>query len=175
MKNRGTVYVGILLIAAGFLFLVAQMTGRWIGWAGIWPFLILLVGAAFWMPIFVWWERRQQLAGLAMPGTIIMTNGLILLFQNTTGLWGTWSYLWSLELIAVGLGLLALYVLGRRERGLLVAAAVVGGIGLTFFFIFATAFSRFFRLLGAVVLILTGVLMILSRASQRLDRNIPNQ
>jgi len=46
---------------------------------------------------------------------------------------------------------------------------------LTFFFIFATAFSRFFRLLGAVVLILTGTLMILSRASQRVDRKTRNQ
>ena len=135
MKNRGTTYVGILLIAAGFLFLVAQMTGRWIGWAGMWPFLILLVGAAFWMPIFIWWERRQQLAGLAMPGTIIMTNGLILLAQNVTGKWGTWSYLWTMELIAVPVVVLEegpewTFIESPIEAGNRVVARGAGRLGL---------------------------------------------
>ena len=175
MQNRRSIYVGILLIAAGFLFLMAQVTGRWIGWAGMWPFLILLVGAAFWLPIFIWWERHEELAGLAVPGTIVMINGLILLFQNVTGLWETWSYLWALEPIAVALGLLALYALGKRDRGLLVAASIVGGVGVIFFFIFATAFSRFFRFLGPVVLILVGVLVILSGVSRRAERNSGNE
>jgi len=177
MEDRGKFYVGILLLAVGCLFLAAQVTGGWrapfgilrFGWAGMWPFLILLIGGAFWLAIFVWWDRHEQIAGLAVPGTIIVTNGLILLLQNVTGRWGSWSYLWTLEPIAVAAGLLALYVLGNRQRGLLVAAAILGGIGVTFFLIFATAFSGLFRLLGPVVLILIGVLVILSG----LGREIP--
>jgi len=175
MENRGTVYVGILLIAAGFLFLVAEMTGRWIGWGAIWPFLVLLVGAAFWLPIFIWWDRHEELAGLAIPGTIVAVNGLILLFQNITGLWETWSYLWTMEPVAVALGLLALYILGKRDRGLLVAASIVGGIGLTFFLIFATAFSPFFRILGPVVVILAGLLAILGGTGRRAKASTPNE
>jgi len=162
-KDRGALSVGILLVATGCFFLVVQT----IGWGRVWPFLILLVGAAFWVPIFIWWDRREQIAGLAVPGTIIVMNGLILLFQSVTGRWSTWSYLWPLELIGIGAGLLALYVLGKRQRGLLRAASIVGGIGVVFFFIFATAFGRLFRFLGPVALIMIGLLAILRGVGQR--------
>ena len=171
MKNRARLYAGVLLGIAGSLSFAAQI----IGWRGMWPFLVLVVGAAFWMPIFIWWERHQKLAGLAIPGSIIMTNGVILLVQNVTGRWESWSYAWTLELIGIGVGLLALYALGKRERGVLVAASIVGGIGVIFFIILATAFSRFFRLLGPLVLILIGLLAILSGASQRVSQETPDR
>ncbi len=164
MRDRAALYVGILLIAFGGLFLLAQVSSTLpldihLGWGTLWPFLILIVGLAFWLAIAVWWDKREQIVGLAMPGTIITTNGLILLYQNLTGDWASWAYLWPLEPVAVGIGLLSLYLLGNRPRGLLVAAGIVGGVGLLFFVIFASAFGGLVGLLGPVVLILIGLLI----------------
>lgn len=168
MKDRGALYIGVLLLLLGgfFLFIEAAGTvlaplGLRFGWGQAWPFIILFVGLAFWLPILIWWDRRRELAGLAVPGTIIVTNGLILLYQNITGDWGSWAYMWALEPIAVGAGLLALYALGHRSQGLLVAAGIICGIGLVFFIIFASAFGGMIRLLGPAALIVIGVFILL--------------
>jgi len=171
MRNRGSLYAGVLIVALGLTMLFAQATqgvrvlGVPLGWRFAWPFLILVAGLAFLLPIAIWWERRASLAGLAMPGVIITVNGLILLFQNLTGLWRTWSYLWALEPIAVALGLLALYFLTNRDRGVLMASAIVGGVGVMGFLIA----SGVFGILGPLVLILAGVLLTVGAASRCSD------
>lgn len=181
MRDRGALYAGIMLIVLGGLFLLAQLggvllapVGIRLGWAQMWPFFILYVGLAFWAPILVWWEDRARIAGLAIPGTIITTNGLILLYQNLSGDWASWSYLWALEPLAVGVGLLMLYLLGTREEGVLGGAGIVGGIGLVFFVIFASAFGGWIRLLGPVALILTGILVMVRGIREREASNKPN-
>ncbi len=172
MRNRGALYAGILVVALGLIMLFAQATqgmhvlGLNLGWRLAWPFLILLAGLAFLLPIGIWWERRASLAGLAVPGVIITVNGLILLFQNMTGLWGTWSYLWALEPIAVALGLLALYFMTNRDQGVLVASGIVGGVGVLGFLLSSGAF----RILGPLVLILAGVLLAAGALTRRDDR-----
>jgi hypothetical protein len=180
MKNRGSLYVGILLLAFGGLFLVAQLATDLLapfemywGWGRLWPFLILFIGLAFWLPVFIWWEKRRQVAGLAVPGTIVVVNGLMLLYQAITRDWGSWSYLWSMEPIAVALGLLALYWLGPRERGLLVAAGIVGGIGLFFFVIFVSIFGGWLRFLVPVVVMVVGLLLLLRGIQDRGREDLP--
>ena len=174
MRNRGSLYFGLLLILLGGVFLLAQVGGVFLeplglhlGWADIWPFLILFVALAFWLPILIWWDRRANLAGLAIPGTIIGVNGLLLLYQNTTGDWGSWAYLWALEPISVGLGLLMLYLLGHRQQGLLVAAGILIGVGAVFFVVFSSIFVGWIRFLAPVVLILVGILAIMRGVRER--------
>ena len=47
----------------------------------------------------------RSAAGLAIPGCVVTTIGLILAIQNTFGLWQTWAYAWALIPASVGLGL----------------------------------------------------------------------
>jgi hypothetical protein len=169
MRNRGLLYVGILLVLFGGIFLVAQLgesvsdaLGLRLGWEAMWPFLVLFVGLAFLLPLLIWSERRRELVGLVMPGSIITTNGLILLFQNTMRDFSGWAYLWPLELIAVAIGLLLLYLLGNHERGLLVATGIVGGIGLVFLVVFSSAFGGgLLRFAAPLVLIGIGLFVVL--------------
>lgn len=171
MKNRGTLYIGILLITFGVLFLAAEVTrgfvlwGIPLGWRGLWPLIVLLLGLAFWLPLLVWWEKRQKLVGLVVPGTIFAFNGLLLFYQNATGDWDSWAYVWALEPVAVGLGLLMLYALGERSPILLTAAGIVSGVGLVLFVIFAAIFDGWFQLLGPMALILIGVLFLIHSAT----------
>ena len=176
MRNRGALYTGILLIMLGGFFLLAQTTG-WLhlGWK-LWPLLVLGVGLAFWLPLVIWWDRRKELAGLVVPGTIIAGNGALLLYQSLSGNWSSWAYAWALEPIFVALGLLCLYFLSHRERGLLVAAGIVGGVGLVFLVIFASAFGGVIRFVGPVALIGLGLIILLGGFKGRLGgKPFPNE
>ena len=180
MRNRGSLYAGILLLAFGGLFLLAQLSSELLapfeiywGWGKLWPFLILLVGLAFWLPLLIWWDQRHKIVGLAVPGTILTVNGLILLYQALTADWASWSYLWTMEPLAVAGGLLALYWLGNRERGLLVAAGIVGGIGALFFVIFASIFGGWLRFLVPVVVIVVGLLLLIRGVQDRAREGMP--
>jgi hypothetical protein len=175
MRNRGALYVGLLLVALGAVFLLAQTTG-WLGlgWR-LWPLLLVLGGAAFLLPLLVWPDKRQELAGLAVPGVILSGNGLLMLYQSLTGRWESWSYAWALEPIFVALGLLALYLLTNRPRGLLVATTIVGGIGLVLFVIFSTAFGGIMRFVGPLLLIAVGLLVLLGGLKGQFGKHYPNE
>ncbi len=161
MRNKGSLYTGILIIALGLIILFAQATrgaslwGLRLGWRAAWPLFVVWAGAAFLLPLAVWPERRSSIAGLVVPGTIILANGLLLLFQNSTGLWRTWAYLWTVEPMAVGLALFFLYLLAGRESGLLLAAGIVFGVGLLMFLVF----SGVFTFIGPLVIIVLGVIL----------------
>jgi hypothetical protein len=133
MKDRGALYVGLMMILFGGLFLLIQLSGSLLAPLGI------------------------------------------RLYQSLTGDWASWAYLWAFEPLSVGLGLLALYALGDRDKGLLVASAIVGGIGLVFFIIFASAFGGLIRILGPVALILIGILFLVRGARERVAEEIPEE
>ena len=180
MRNRGSLYVGILLLAFGGLFLLAQLSTQLLapfeihwGWGRLWPLLILLVGLAFWLPVLIWWDDRAKIAGLVVPGTIVTINGLMLLYQALTRDWASWSYLWTMEPVGVAVGLLALYWLGPRDRGLLVAAGIVGGVGLFFFVIFASIFGAWLRFLVPVLVIVAGLVLLLRGVQDRNRDDLP--
>ncbi len=66
-----------------------------------WPLIILAVGAVFFAS-----GLGSRAAGLVIPGTIIAGIGGILFWQNATGRWFSWAYVWTLIPGFVGLGLL---------------------------------------------------------------------
>ena len=167
MKDKGLFYVGLMVLLLGALFFLLNVgstlfgRGSLLSIGRLWPLLIIWAGLAFFLPIFIWWENRDQLYGLAMPGTIILVNGLILLYSSLTRDWGSWAFLWTLEPLAVALGLLALYILGARAQALLIAALVVGGVSLALFAILASALGYVAGgIVGAFLLIAFGVILV---------------
>ena len=183
MRNRSSLFTGIVLLAFGGLFLLAETTGVLLsplgiraGWAQLWPLAVILTGLAFWLAILVWWDRRWRISGLVIPGTIIVANGLLLFYQNLTRHWASWAYLWPLEPISVAVGLLMLYALGPRSRGLLVASAIVGGIGAVFFVVFSSIWGGWLvQVAGAGALILAGVLLLMRGARGQVETGFPQE
>jgi len=100
----------------------------------------------------------------------VTTNGLILLYQNLTWDWGSWSYLWTMEPIAVAAGLLVIYLLSNQARGVLVAAGILGGIGLLFFLIFSSASGGLPGLVAPAALILAGILIAIGGLRRRAEQ-----
>ena len=138
------VYVGLILILMGGLFLVDLFLPISL-MATFWPLLIALFGFSFFIAMLAAGRRGS---GLAIPGMVITTIGLLLFVQNTFGIWATWSYAWALIITAAGFGILIMNfylkkVALRRVAGLLI------GIGLTLFVIFGFLFEIVISISGA--------------------------
>ncbi len=162
-NNVGALIGGAILIGIGLLTLVSRMFTD-IDWGLLWPFAIIGFGALFFIAMFA---VGKSGAAFAIPGTIITGIGLVVLFQNITQHWTTMSYLWTLIIIFVGLGI---YIMGwygedanqRRSGG------KVMKIGIILFIVFGTIFESIFSSLNNVIfpilLILLGVYLVLSRS-----------
>ncbi len=164
MGNRGALYVGLLFILAGLYFLAVNVAELFLqlGWGQLWPGFILLAALAFYLPILVWWERRAELSGLAVPGTILLVNAAIFFYNAISGDWNAWAYLWALEPLAVGLGLFVTWLVGPHHNGLLAGAGVLTAIGLLLFAIFAAVFGgSLARIVAPAVLIVLGLIFLL--------------
>ncbi len=92
----------LMLIALGVFFLLAQVFNFSILGA-LWPFFIILPGAAF---LYFAVKGGKGSAGLAVPGAIITGTGGILLYQSVTGHWESWAYIWTLYPVFLGLALM---------------------------------------------------------------------
>jgi drug/metabolite transporter (DMT)-like permease len=92
--------LGIVLIIVGALFLLAQVFGISI-WSTAWPAIVIVIGAAFFVAMLAGGKRAS---GLAIPGSIITTVGLILAYQEAFNRHESWSYAWALIVASVGIG-----------------------------------------------------------------------
>ncbi|MGE5551034.1 MAG: hypothetical protein ACM3ZC_10975 [Bacteroidota bacterium] len=102
-KTRRTVklIIGLALVILGTLHLFGELLG--INPWRFWPLLVILPGLLF----FVTMVLDGQTAGwLAIPGSMLVTIGLILLYQSLTDHWESWAYAWALIFpTAIGIGL----------------------------------------------------------------------
>lgn len=160
-QNRSNLALGlILLIVGGWLLATRQVPAlqAWMEDNFTWPMwtigaglLVFLIGLLTGAP------------GMAVPASIIAGIGGILYYQNETGNFASWSYMWALIPGFVGVGSILAGLLGdhtRRNLGqglrLIVTSAVL-------FLIFATFFGGL-SILGEyglpIVLILLGLYVI---------------
>ena len=94
MKRRGNIAGAILLIGVGAFYLaMAVVPGfREVAYGKTtWPLQIIALGALFFVAgIF------SFSPALFIPGSIVTGVGGILYYQNLTGNWGSWAYVWAL-------------------------------------------------------------------------------
>lgn len=179
-RNYGALVVGLVLICMGALTLFERIFSGAKFWGYIWPLIIIGFGALFFIAMFL---TGRSFAWLAIPGSIITINGIMLFLQNLTHRWETWSYSWTVILMSVGLGI---YIMGawqgdasRRRSGLKVLE-----IGAILFIIFGSFFEMLFSLgvpstlrdyILPVALILLGVYLVVKRSGRISTRSQPEQ
>jgi len=100
-QDRGRAITAVGLIGVGLLFLFGQIFGFSLI-SVLWPFFVILPGAAF---LYAAFTGGKKMAGLAIPGSVVTGTGLILLFQSITNHWASWAYIWTLYPVFVGLAL----------------------------------------------------------------------
>ncbi|MCU0506852.1 MAG: hypothetical protein MUC34_00360 [Anaerolineae bacterium] len=143
-RSLASLAVGAGLIALGALFLLGTVF-RINVWGALWPFFIIVPGLLFFVGMFA---LGKPGAPLAVPGSIVTTVGLILFFQNLTGLWATWAYAWALIFpTAVGIGI-AIAGLWGDDTSAVRVGTVMAGIGLAILLFFAFFFEVILNLNG---------------------------
>lgn len=181
-RNTGSLVGGSLLVIFGILALLGQLFQNFNFWETFWPFFVIGVGLLFFVGMFA---GGRSVSGLAIPGSIITTIGLMLFYQNITDHWESWAYGWTVILMSVGLGIFIMGIWGQnltqRAAGLRVLR-----IGLILFVIFGAFFELIFTAgrpfgLRSVIfpagLILLGLYLILARSgllSSSSDNAVPD-
>jgi hypothetical protein len=168
-RNAGALVGGSLLILFGLLALFGQIFRNFNFWNTFWPFFIIGFGLLFFIGMFA---GGRSVSGLAIPGAIITTIGLMLFYQNLTNHWESWSYGWTVILMAVGLGIFIMGAWGQsasqRSAGLNLMR-----LGLILFIIFGAFFELIFTsgmpfglrsIIFPAALILLGLYLILTRS-----------
>lgn len=159
-SNRSRVVLGLLLVLLG-IFLVAQQVylplKQIMQLDFTWPWIIIGVGGLlFLLGLLV---RAPE---MSVPACVVAGIGAILYYQNSTGDWGSWAYIWALIPGFVGVGILLARLLGGNagsyKEGLdsILISAVL-------FLIFASFFGGL-SLLGPywpLLLIILGVYIML--------------
>ena len=115
--------VGIVLLAVGIGALALRQLGvdlvEAAGRNG-WPLLVIVPGLVLIAAAAV--PSAPNGIGLAIGGSIVTTVGGLLLYQQTTGHWESWSYAWALLPAAAGVAML---IYGTATRGRSIASAGV--------------------------------------------------
>ncbi|MCP5096520.1 MAG: hypothetical protein GY943_13285 [Chloroflexi bacterium] len=138
MQKRSSISAGLIMILIGGIFLIANLFPdliEGIDLANKWPFivvaigLLLLVGALLGNP------------SLAIQGSITTGIGFILYYQNLTGNWASWAYVWALIPGFAGIGTILMNVLDKRKRTVFKDGFKLIGISLVLFLIFGAFFN----------------------------------
>jgi hypothetical protein len=168
-RNVGSLVGGALLIIFGALALLGKIFWNLDFWGTFWPFFIIGFGLLFFVGMFA---GGRSVSGLAIPGSIITTIGLMLFYQNLTNHWESWSYGWTVILMAVGLGIFIMGAWGQNATQRAAGLRVLR-IGVIMFIIFGAFFELIFTAgrpfgLRSIIfpagLILLGLYLILTRS-----------
>lgn len=114
-RRQAPAVIGVILILAGLAVLLGRQAGvdliDSIAEAG-WPLFVIIPGLLLLIMAIV--TRPPDGLGFAIAGAIVTTVGGILFYQQETGHWESWSYVWALIPGAAGL---AMVVYGALTRG----------------------------------------------------------
>jgi hypothetical protein len=130
MNQKVSAMIGTMLILLGGVFMLINMAipaaGAWI-WQ-TWPLFVVAAGIGFMLVPFFF--RQEKWTGVFfIPGTPILTAGLLLLGSSVLNGWEIWGWAWSLLIVAVAAGLI-LAALTTRILWMGVPAILLAATGL---------------------------------------------
>jgi len=165
-EHDGRPVLAMGLIGLGVLVFLGQLTGFGGMFHTFWPLFVAVPGLVF---LYFAYSGDKNVAGLAVPGTVITGTGLILFYQNITNNWASWAYVWTLYPLFVGL---ALRFMTQRtgDEGTGKASSILMRIGAIGFIVGAVFFELFIFNHGGVfgnlalpiVLVAIGGFMLMS-------------
>lgn len=161
MKGRKNVFGGILVIVLGLFLLAWQIIpdqfralfGDWFSW----PMIIIGVGLFFLLA-----AALSGVGPLSIPGCIVGGIGFLLAWQNATGNWESWAYVWPLIPGFVGLGLFISSLFDQESRALRSVGLVMMMVAALVFIAFWSFFDYNLNagIIWPVVLIIIGLYML---------------
>jgi hypothetical protein len=161
-QNRTNLVLGILLILFGAWLVISRQVPavqNWLDDNFTWPMwtigaglIVFLIGLLTGSP------------GMSVPASIVAGIGGILYYQNQTGEYDSWSYMWTLIPGFVGVGTILAGLLGENTRRNLSHGLNLIVISAVLFLVFASFFGQL-SILGdygpAILLILLGLYVLI--------------
>jgi hypothetical protein len=166
------VALGVVFILAGLAFFALRLIpGFILSETAVWPLIIIGSGLAlFIIGVFV------EAPDMAVPACIVAGVGGILYWQNMTGDWGSWAYMWTLFPGFAGVGIIIAGLMA--ERG---SHAFWNGVSsivssMIMFLIFGSFFGAFVGLgtYWPLLLVAAGLILLLRSVFDRRDHNYSN-
>ena len=166
-QNRSNLFLGLLLILiGGWMFVTRQVPSvqAWLDANFIWPMWVIGAGALVFLIGLITGNP-----GMAIPASIIAGIGGILYYQETTGNFSSWSYMWTLIPGFVGVGEILAGLLGERTRRNLSSGTKNLVVSAVMFLAFGTFFGGLSILgeYGAPILIILLGVYVLVRGFMR--------
>jgi hypothetical protein len=164
--DKRMVVGGVALIAIGVMALlfvgVLSFIGlKLLGFAlRFWPLLVMAVGAAFVVPPLRMRDKRG-LGYLFIPGVPILVTGGILFLASVLNVWGIWSWMWPMEVLAVAAGFLAA-ALHTGVIELIIPAIIIGTNGVLFQFCAITGLWGWWSVLWTAEPMAVGVALLIA-------------
>jgi hypothetical protein len=125
---------GIALILVGGFLLFLQLVSTLFGFPlghFLWPFYIIVPGAMLFL--FGLFSQTHIGEPLTMVGAMVTATGLLLFFQNLTGMWASWAYAWALIApTSIGVGQM-FYGIAKGRQDLVRSGARLAKVGLAIF------------------------------------------
>ncbi len=154
--RRSSLAGGSILILVGVLFLVVQLVPGLQLWVS-WPLIIIAVGT-----LLLTIGLLTGISALAIPACIVGGIGGLLYWQNASGDWESWAYVWTLIPGFVGVGTILSGLFGGEVRQSLGVGGWLILISLVLFAVFGSFLGKT-GLLGTywpVLLIAMGLLLL---------------
>ncbi|NWF69322.1 MAG: hypothetical protein HXY40_09560 [Chloroflexi bacterium] len=166
--DHGRIVGGIVLIGLGLFFFATQIFDFGDMMDRLWPFFVIIPGLAFVAGAL----GSKASAGLMVPGSIVTGTGAILLYQNISGNWESWAYMWTLYPVFLGLAFMFMAArsdndrIGQRGRGF-VAWGLIGlvGLGALFELVIWGDFGSLTNIVLPLLMIGVGVYLLLRRGT----------
>ena len=169
-QNRSNLFLGLLLILiGGWMFVTRQVPSvqAWLDANFIWPMWVIGAGALVFLIGLITGNP-----GMAIPASIVAGIGGILYYQETTGNFSSWSYMWTLIPGFVGVGEILAGLLGEHTRRNLSSGTKNLVVSAVMFLAFGTFFGGLSILgdYGAPILIILLGVYVLARGFMRGSR-----
>jgi hypothetical protein len=114
-KSRTQLVLGFLLVLAAGWLILSQVRPEWTAWLHLnfdWPMWVILSGGALLLIGLATGNSE-----MAVPACIVAGIGGILYYQNASGDWASWSYMWTIIPGLGGLGtLLSALISGTLKK-----------------------------------------------------------
>lgn len=127
-----------------------------------WPVFILIPALGFHAGFFLS-GMKKDLAGLLVPGGILLTLGLLFYFEEITNFQYA-EYTWPIYILAPAIGLFEMWLFGDREKGLLIPITILTVIA--GFFLAQMLFAALFTF-WPVIFILVGLYILFGRSKKK--------
>jgi peptidoglycan/LPS O-acetylase OafA/YrhL len=151
--KKKQILTGIITIIISLAVLVVNLSLIENDFSKLWPALLLLLGLIFYIIFFIT-KKRHNRVGLSFLATFVSVSSIPLFILTFTS-FENFTYIWPGFILAIGCGLMTVYLYGERRRGTLFLAQILLAIPLLIWIFFAMR-SKFGVVIG-IVLLMIGV------------------